>query len=188
MLTGNRMKESHRDRPVFDPGLPEDPIEVIDYLAYLRKNLRKCFDHVSDFKLSFVQQYSVGAANIHLHLASRCSEGGACLQVGVIMRETREAEMDELAMLVSVGKSVEQAKASQTKSLVWLEPLDGCDVFRRDVFETTPFRLFPSNMAERFVNRHGGLAPDVLLAEVMPVIGAYDDRGVVVKSAALDCR
>ena len=43
-------------------------------------------------------------------------------------------------------------------------------------------------MPERLVNRHGRFAPDVLLAEVVPVIGAYDDSGVVVESAALDCR
>src|SRR5271155_1705005 len=44
------------------------------------------------------------------------------------------------------------------------------------------------SVTERFVNRYRGLAPDVLLAEVMPVIGAYYHRGVVVKSAALDRR
>src|ERR1700723_3337511 len=44
------------------------------------------------------------------------------------------------------------------------------------------------SMPERFVNRHRWFAPDVLLAEIMPVIGAYDHRSIVVKSAALDRR
>jgi hypothetical protein len=125
------------DRPEFEES-PQDPVEVVNYLAYLRKNLRKRFDNVCDLETTFVEQYSIGAANIHAHLSSRCSERGICLQVGIAMRETSQADVNELAVFVPIGESVQEGEAFQTKSLVRLVALDDCDVFVRDMFKASP--------------------------------------------------
>jgi hypothetical protein len=41
-------------------------------------------------------------------------------------------------------------------------------------------------VAERLVHRNAGLAEDVALAEVVAVVGAHDDRGVVRSRVAVE--
>lgn len=135
-LTGgdNLNIESRCDKPVFDSGLPEDPIEIINYPTHQRKNLFKRIDKSFNFRGSFLEQYLIGMTNIHLHLGD-ANDRGACLQYRVLPDHPTEADAREFPVFVSVGEPVEGAQGTQAKSFVRLEALDHCDVFDREMFE-----------------------------------------------------
>lgn len=107
------------DRPV----LPQDPIEIINYLGHLRNDLRqRFFDRVS-----IVEQYLEGMATFHLHLGYGVR--GLCLCYGHydLTNPPLKIRPNELTVLIDIGETVEQQQ--RLKSVVRLEFLDECDVF-----------------------------------------------------------
>ena len=144
------MVNSHCDRPVFDSGLPDDPIEIINYLFYQRENVRQRFRKVFSVGASLVEQYVKGAASIHLHLGD--SDGrGACLEIGVGRTSANIGDMSEFTMLVSVGESVQDKQGVHVKSIVRLKALDHCDVFVREAFKAG--RYMPSETLRTIIDR-----------------------------------
>jgi len=143
------VSESHCDRPVL--GLAQDPIEIVNYFAYLRENVRQRFREVFDLKSVFVDQYLEGAANIHLHLGN--ADGWrACMEFGVLVPHTLETDVNEFTVFISVGESMKDEQGrKQVPSFVRLKTLDHCDVFVGEVFETT--RSIASEFLRRLIDR-----------------------------------
>ena len=93
---------------------------------------------------SVVDQYLGAMVHIHAHFAhsliNSCQDG-VCLRLGEMESQvhsggterTRSAPVDEMPVFVHVGEPIEKL---EVRSSVWLEPLDECDVFFREMFET----------------------------------------------------
>jgi hypothetical protein len=129
-----------KDKPLF--GLFHDRIELANYIFNLRmKNLQRFAD-----RRSIVEKYIGGLVEIHAHAhcAQVLSDGShhrVCFRLRNIGAQvhSRSCEMsssgqlNEVSVLIDIGQPVEKLKMA---ALVRLEPLDHCEVFVREMFET----------------------------------------------------
>jgi hypothetical protein len=120
--------------------LREDRVELANYIAHLRMEYLKRFAD----RRSIVDQYLGAAIHIHAHFAHAlidCRHNGVCLRLGRMESQihpgrtesTRSRPMGEVSVPVYAGEPIEKL---EIRSLVWLEPLDECDVFVGEMFET----------------------------------------------------
>jgi hypothetical protein len=129
------------DKPVCE--LFQDCIELANYIANLRmKNLQRFADGHS-----IVEQYIGGNVSIHAHChyaqsSVDAADNGFCLRyLSIVPHEVHalgdkvasDRQLYELPVFVYVRKSVQKLKI---RSVVRLEPLDNCEVFVREMFET----------------------------------------------------
>jgi hypothetical protein len=120
------------NRPEFY-GLPQDPIEVVNYFLDLRQNLRKRFCSFMDIG-SIEEQYLDAAINLHVHLA-----GALPLCLSYKNRwagHSESVDLNEFPVFIYIGESLKEKERTEPNSLVRLEPLDHCEMFIREMFES----------------------------------------------------
>lgn len=132
-------------------------LERVKYLCGARDELLKR----QDDRRSIVERYSGGELSIHMHIdfapvgqscaiyvpAAYLSEGAHRAALPLDVSYNRRHYYGPLPVLVGIRDVPEPGQPTELRSLVWLAPLNRCDVFDPDSFEKSADILGPEIFA-----------------------------------------